>query len=92
MRKKSSQIASLERQLDDKVCEVTEHVSKVTELEEELTLKVSHLQKVRCQLDERGRNVMQHDAMLDKMRQLHSEQCQEMENQIDMVRNTPIQI
>lgn len=85
MRKKALQLTSLESQLDDKVCEVAQYVSKVSDLEEEVQVKAAQLKKVRGQLEERSDECMQHDAMLNKMKQLNKEQFGELEQQIDMV-------
>ena len=86
VRKKTSQISSLDRQLDEKVCEVTEQVSKVAELEEDVTQKTTQLQKLRSEVEQKGRAVTQCKAKADKLRNVHREQMQEMEGHIEMVR------
>lgn len=85
VRKKTSQIQSLERQLDEKVAEVSEQVTRVTELEEELTQKSGQLEKLRSEVEDRRKEFDQHKNSADKLRDVHKEQMEEMEKQIELV-------
>ena len=85
VRKRSAQLTSVEGHLDSKVAEVTDHMARVAELEEDLAKKASQMQWMKAELDERNQTRAQSEALAEKMRALHGEQCQEMEAQIDMV-------
>ncbi len=78
-------MAVLERQLDDKVCEVTEQVSHVTELEEEVAVKTMRLAKLRNDLEEKTRELVSGQSAVDKVKALHTEQCAELEKHIEIV-------
>ena len=89
VRKRSAQLTSVEGHLDSKVAEVTDHMARVAELEEDLAKKASQMQRMKAELDERNQTRAQSEALAEKMRALHGEQCQEMEAQIDMVSRLP---
>ena len=92
MRKKNSQISSLERQLDDKVCEVTEQVSQVTELEEEVAVKTVQLNKLRAELEEKTRELVSGQSTVDRVKAVHAEQCTELEKQIELVSSSNVML
>lgn len=78
-------MSALERQLDDKVCEVTEQVSHVTELEEELAVKTVQLSKWRAELEEKTKELVSGQSTVDRVKAIHAEQCAELEKQIELV-------
>ncbi len=75
----------LERQLDDKVCEVTEQLGHVTELEEEVAVKTMQLAKLRSDLEEKTKELVSGQSSVDKVKSIHREQCAELERQIELV-------
>ena len=79
-------MSALERQLDEKVCEVTEQVSHVTELEEEVAVKTVQLGKLRSELEEKTRELVSGQSTVDRVKTIHGEQCAELEKQIELVR------
>ncbi|CAH1786187.1 unnamed protein product [Owenia fusiformis] len=83
LRKKTTQILTLEHQLDEKVAEFTQHVTKLSELEEELSERTNELKKLQAESSERNHELIQATSMMSKMKELHSEQCQEYESSID---------
>ena len=78
----------LERQLDDKVLEVTDLVSKVNDLEQDLEIKVHDLQQLTTDGSDRDHQISEHQATIKKLKQLHNEQCMELEQQIQIVCNS----
>ena len=81
-------MSALERQLDDKLCEVTEQVSHVTELEEEVAVKTVQLSKLRAELEAKTQELVSGQSIVDKVKAIHAEQCSELEKQIELV-STP---
>jgi hypothetical protein len=75
----------MDRQLDEKVHDFTEHINKLDIVEDELNKKTGQLNSLKGQMDEKNRDVIEAKSMASKMKQIHLEQCQEYEKQIEIV-------
>ena len=80
-----SQLSTVERQLDEKVYEVTQHVSQLSELEDQLQQVSSALDSCRKQLQQEQASAASTKAANESIKQLHAQQCQDLQQQIDTV-------
>lgn len=86
VRKKSSQIHQLEEQLDEKSAEFSNCVSRIKQLEHDVTFRDEEITRTQVELKEKQQSLHQLKSTGDKNQQLHQEQCRDYEKQIDMVR------
>jgi len=82
VRKQMLQIASLERQLDEKVSEIATHVKRSARLGDEVQSLSSELRCAREERDEQSRIAVENASTCSQMRQLHDAQCYQMEASI----------
>lgn len=85
VRKKSSQISQLEEQLDEKSIEFSNCVSRVKQLEHDVTFRDEEITRIQAELKEKQQALQQLRTSTDKNQQLHQEQCKDYEKQIEMV-------
>ena len=85
LRKTRSQVVSLEKQLHDKVSEAAEQAVKLTHLEPLMERDKKELEQVKNHLMQVTQERARHEAMVARMKELHIEQCQELEKQIEIV-------
>ena len=86
LRQKSSKVSSFERQLAEKTSDYSAHTARLRELEEELQTKTNKLGELQGSLDIKENSVKEANALVDKVKMLHVEQCKELEQQIEEVR------
>lgn len=60
-------------------------MARATELEEELVHMSSQMETLRRDLEDSRQGSRGTESMMEKMKQLHSEQCQELEHQLEIV-------
>ena len=85
LRKRTSKVSSLEGQLDRKSHEVTDQVSKVNQVESELAENEVHMSELQNQISALSEEVSRKKLVIDNMQKLHTEQCTEMESNIELV-------
>ncbi|XP_048774009.2 coiled-coil domain-containing protein 18-like isoform X2 [Ostrea edulis] len=85
VRKKSSQIHQLEEQLDEKSAEFSNCVSRIKQLEHDVTFRDEEITRTQVELKEKQQSLHQLKSTGDKNQQLHQEQCRDYEKQIDMI-------
>ena len=88
MRKKSSQISTLEQELDSKVSMITENVARVADLETEIEGHRGESAGLRRELEEITKREKMEGNRVQQMTRLHQEHCVEMEIQIEKVRSS----
>ena len=62
-------------------------MSQVNDLEQELEVKITNFQQLHQDQSEKELQISEHQALVTKLKQLHSEQCDELEHQIQIVSN-----
>ena len=82
VRKQTLQIASLERQLDEKVSEIATQVKRSAALSDKEQSLLSELRRAREERDEQSRIAVENASACAQMRQLHDAQCHQMEASI----------
>ena len=65
--------------------QITENIARLGELEAEVQGRSSEAASLRKELEDRMRKENQADSRMQQMKELHHEQCQELEAQIDKV-------
>ncbi|XP_033105652.1 coiled-coil domain-containing protein 18-like [Anneissia japonica] len=87
LKKKSNQLELVERDLDEKSASLSQHVAKLESLQEELENKKQECRNFKNLLDEKNAEVDDVTQSIDKIKNLHAEQCHELEKQIEMFQN-----
>lgn len=89
LRKKTSQMSSLEVQLDEKMREFSAHIARMKQLEEEVIGREEEADELRHQVAAHQAEIRKKHSSDDKKQQLHQEQCRDYEKQIDIVSCVP---
>ncbi|MBN3313228.1 CCD18 protein, partial [Atractosteus spatula] len=83
LKRKSSRLAALQRQIEEKTSAYSAAAVRNTELEQELLEKNSSLQRLQNTLNRKQKDFQ---VTLEKAKNLHVEQCKELESQIELSR------
>lgn len=84
-RRKTSQMANLEQQLDQKMTEFSATVARMKQLEEEVVSKEDEANRYQKELHEKNQALQKVRTSTDQNQQLQREQFNEYEKQIDIV-------
>ena len=85
MRQKEIQISQLERHLDNKNSEQTSVTDQLKSLQEELRNKTVRISELQDTISGKNTEIEGTASMVEKVKSLHSEQCQELQEQIEQV-------
>lgn len=76
----------MEEQLDEKSIEFSNCVSRVKQLEHDVTFRDEEITRIQVELKEKQQSLQQLRTSTDRNQQLHQEQCKDYEKQIEIVR------
>lgn len=76
----------MEEQLDEKSIEFSNCVSRVKQLEHDVTFRDEEITRIQVELKEKQQALQQLRTSTDRNQQLHQEQCKDYEKQIEIVR------
>ena len=68
--------------------EVTQHVAQLSEVEEQLQQQSAAVEAAKVQLQQEKAAAAKSGAAVGSMKQLHAQQCQDLQAQIDIVSKT----
>ncbi|XP_072176323.1 uncharacterized protein [Diadema setosum] len=85
LKKCKGQVSALESQLSEKTSAFSSHVAKLQELQAEVEAKSSQLTSAKEELKSREQIEEGYAAKLAEMRKLNSEQCHELQQQLEML-------
>uniref|UniRef100_W5MAY9 Coiled-coil domain containing 18 n=1 Tax=Lepisosteus oculatus TaxID=7918 RepID=W5MAY9_LEPOC len=83
LKRKSSRLAALQRQIEEKTSAYSTAAVRNTELEQDLLEKNSSLQRLQNTLNRKQKDFQ---VTLERTKSLHVEQCKELESQIELSR------
>ena len=84
--KKSGQLTSMEHELDEKAGSLADHVTRISQLEQDLSDKTAELTRTQSEVTENQREAERVADSFNKVKVLHSAQCDELQQQLQMVR------
>ena len=92
MRKKTSQLTSIEDQLDEKTAEFSITIAKLREIESDMRDKEDEVQRLQSDLREKKRALQQTVDLNEQNQRIHKEQTKDYQKQIDLVLNLFISV
>ena len=85
VRQATSHLSSIEKQLNDRTSESGLHEAKFRELQEELESRTRRVGELEGSLETKDIELKESAALVDRVKALHSEQCNELQRQIEEV-------
>ena len=88
VRQATSRLGSIEKQLTDRTSESGLHEAKLKELQEELESRTRRNGELEGTLEAKEIELKESASLVDRVKALHGEQCNELQRQIQEVRKT----
>lgn len=85
MRQKEAQNSHLERQLDNKCSEQSSIADQLKTIQGDLKNRTDHISQLEAAMKGKETEIQGTTTLVEKVKTLHSEQCQELQAQIEQV-------